>query len=249
MSQPALRPRSAAEIVDAAVQLTRGVYIRLVVIGALFYIPSVLVRLIGLRGAEVPADFGARDWFLLVYDQAWSGLGWAAMLVLLAQQLLSGGADLRDALRRVHGDAWRLTLVGTATGTAATIGLFLLIVPGVILNVLFFAVPQTLLFETQTMGASIKRSVWLSGQDVKRLTWATVLTLAISVALWAGSRAALRLAMPDGWVLDSAAGAVSLLIEPVFAAAWLLLYFDVRMRTEGWDLDRDIRRLGDRGLE
>jgi hypothetical protein len=243
VTDPALRPRTAPEILDAAVQLTRGVYLRLLVIGALFYIPSVLARLVGLRPAESAAALSSRDFLLLAYDQAWTGLGWAVMMVLLAQHLLSNRADVGEALQRVHEDAWRITALSTAAGLATVFGLVLFVIPGIYLGVRLFAVPQTLLFEKTTIGESVARSLWLSKHDNWRLAWAALLTFAVDLAVWAGARFLVLIVLPDSWVADSVAGAITLLIDPIIAAVWLLLYFDVRMRAEGWDLDRDLRKI------
>lgn len=240
------RPRSAAELVDAAVRLAAADYLRLITIGALFYIPPALVRVFGLRPSpteEGTPAFGAADLMLTVHDIAWQSLGWAAMLIVLADRYTDERASAGAALRRVHADAWRIALVSVGASLLSLLGLALLILPGLYAMARFFAVPQTLLFERTTMGESISRSLSLSRQDLRRIFIAGTLSLMVSFGSWSILNAVIRPYVPDEWVAGLIAGVLQLPLEPVLAAFWLLLYFDVRSRVEGWDLQKGIERL------
>jgi hypothetical protein len=236
-----LRPRTAPELVDAAVSLARLTYGRLITIGALAYIPVALVRVIGLRPSEGPTP-QAVDLFVTLYDLVWASLGWAAILLVLGQRYLGEPPDTGTAIKAVHGDAWRITLVSVASALLTLVGLVLFIVPGLYFMVRFFAVPQTLLFERTTMGGSLARSISLSRHDTLRLAVASFLTLAVSLTIQWGLSAAVRPVVPATWHADLIAGAAQLFVQPFFASLWLLFYFDVRIRVEGFDLQRDARR-------
>jgi hypothetical protein len=242
----ALRPRTAPELIDAAASLVRLTYGRLITIGALAYLPIALVRVLGLRptgGAEVTGV----DLFLIVYDLVWQSLGWAAMLVVLAQQYLTRRADLPVAIRSVHEDVWRITVISVACSLLTLVGLVLFILPGLYFMVRFFAVPQTLLFERTTMHEALIRSLWLSRHDQLRLAVASAITVAIGLATWAGTGAAVRPLVPAEWHVDLIAGVAQLFIQPFIAAVWLLFYYDIRMRVEGFDVQRGLETMSDAG--
>jgi hypothetical protein len=239
-----LRPRTAPELVDAAASLARLTYGRLITIGALAYLPIALLRVMGLRPSGGP-ELQAVDLFLMVYDLVWQSLGWAAMMVLLAQQYLTRRADLSVAIQTVHGDVWRITVISVACSLLTMIGLVLFILPGLYFMMRFFAVPQTLLFERRTMGQALVRSLWLSRHDQLRLAAASVITLAIVLAVWAGTGAAVRPFVPAEWLVDVVAGAGQLFIQPFLAAVWLLFYYDIRMRVEGFDVKHGLETMPD----
>ncbi|MGI8844014.1 MAG: hypothetical protein ACR2HZ_09965 [Gemmatimonadaceae bacterium] len=234
-----LRPRTAPELVDAAVSLARSTYGRLITLATLAYLPTAIVRLIGLR-PSADGTVQAVDLFLIVHDLVWQSLGWAAILVVLAQRYLTDRADLGVAIRTVHGDAWRITILGVLSSLLVYVGLALFIVPGLYFMVRFFAIPQTLLFERTTLREALLRSLSLSRHDQLRLAVASAIALAIGLALWWGIAAAVEPLVPAKWHADLIAGAVQLFIEPFLAAVWLLFYFDVRMRIEGFDVQREM---------
>ncbi len=239
-----LRPRTAPELVDAAVSLARTTYGRLITLGTLAYLPIAMVRLIGLR-PSLDGTVQAVDLFLIVHDLVWQSLGWAAMLVVLAQRYLTGRADIGVAIRAVHGDAWRITILSVLTSLMVYVGLALFILPGLFFMVRFFAIPQTLLFERTTLQEALLRSLSLSRHDQRRLAIASAIALAIGLALWWGIAAAVKPLVPAEWHANLIAGAVQLFIEPFFAAIWLLFYFDVRMRIEGFDVQRGLEGVGE----
>jgi hypothetical protein len=216
-------------------------YGRLITIGAVAFLPIALVRVMGLRPSEETAP-QAVDFFLTVYDMVWVSLGWAAMMVVLARRYLNDDADLAGAIRAVHRDAWRITVLSVSTAFLTLVGLVLFILPGLYFMVRFFAIPQTLLFERTTMRDAFLRSLWLSRHDQRRLAVTALITLTINLATLWGLGAAVRPLVPAQWHADLIAGAAQLFVEPFFAAIWLMFYFDIRMRVEGMDLQRDAER-------
>lgn len=214
-------------------------YGRLITIAALSYLPIALVRVLGLR-PSAGTEVSAVDLFLVAYDLVWQSLGWAAMLVVLSQLYLSRDPDLGDAIRRVHRDAWRITVVSVGCSLLTMVGLLVLILPGLYFMMRFFAIPQTLLFERTTMQESLIRSLWLSRHDQLRLFVASALTLALGLAVWGGLGAAVRPLVPADWQADLIAGVAQLFIEPILAAVWLLFYYDVRIRVEGFDVQWEL---------
>jgi hypothetical protein len=234
-SRLTLRPRTAPELIDAAASLARITYGRLITAGTLAYLPIALVRVLGLRPAG-GTDVHSIDLFLIVYDLVWQSLGWAAMLVVLSQQYLTRQADLAEAIGTVHRDAWRITVISVACSLLTLVGLVLFIVPGIYFMMRFFAVPQTLLFERTTMQQALIRSLWLSRHDQWRLAIASAITLAIGLGMWAGIGAAVRPMVPTEWHADLISGVAQLFIQPFIAAVWLLFYYDLRIRVEGFDV-------------
>src|SRR5690348_9556074 len=110
MSAPALRPRSATELVDAAFQIMRSHYGQLVVCSAIAYVPMLLLRLfvIGDTNRFLGVDPTVVQRQVLV-TMLWTALGSlvtyslmsAVLVVLTSQAYLGDVVDVGDAVRRV----------------------------------------------------------------------------------------------------------------------------------------------------
>lgn len=156
--------------------------------------------------------------------------------------------SLGFALRRVHSIIW-VTFLG---GFIAVLGLFLCIVPGVWLYVAFAVAVPALLME----GVRGRRALGRSRRLVKGRWWPTfgiiVLgSLLVGIVGFAitGALQAVTLADVDNDLISVVVGtiggtAASTLTTPFQAAFVTVLYFDLRVRKEGFDLQLLAERLG-----
>lgn len=135
---PPLRPRSATEVVDAAIQLVRGHFGHLLQVAALGTIPSlalVLAQAIVAPGAALSAD-PARNAPLFAFLAAslvvstifgfatQGALSWSGLAALQGTPLPSVGEAFRVGFRRLPALVAAIILVGLAT-VAAMFPLFL----------------------------------------------------------------------------------------------------------------------------
>lgn len=122
----------------------------------------------------------------------------------------------------------------------------LLIVPGVLVMTLFLVTAPALVVERIGGTAAMSRS-----RELTRRRFGAVLGAALVIALVdnllsmaLGGLSFLVGGLPLGWVLAGAIqGAVALVTVPFVAAATVLLYLDLRIRTEGLDLELQVPRV------
>jgi hypothetical protein len=293
---PPFRPRSATEIVDAAVQLGRRHYAPLVTLGALVALPGLVLGLIVVwlmpPQAQVNADLGAAmgdmGLALLVslVSMCWLFVGFGALIASAAAAYVDGrplepAEALRRALRRAgalvvgHLAAFALVSVvvgagllalgivaglvvaglGLATGgapgaTAAAIGIIagVVTIAGMGLGGLFaWARFVNITAAIMLEGAGPLAALGRSNALVRGHTWRVVgvvgilavLYVVTYLSLWAFAYLFIRQAEISGNV----AGVLVVAIYPFVAALLALLYFDLRIRREGYDLELMARAL------
>jgi hypothetical protein len=269
---PELRPLSVGEVLDVAIKIYFRNAVTLFAIVVLIVAP-VQVLTSGLQ-TSVEADeelftetsptgdptFDGEAFALFM-----TGLGLVLVLAVVASTLATGAcfkavadaylgerptakASLAFALRRVHSIVW-VTVLG---GLLALLGLLACIVPGVWLYVSFaVAVPALLMEDVRG-----RRALGRSRRLVEGRWWPTFGILLVGVLLAGivggaitGVLEALALADPDNEVvsviLRTLSGTVASTITTPFQAAFVtVLYFDLRVRKEGFDLQLLAERIG-----
>ena len=266
---PELRPRSVGEVLDAAVLLYRARFGALMKVAAIVVIPlTVLILLIqlsalpdeftvGLTGEATPV-YGSHTDELVALAAIVTTLFISAVMTTFVSAATTrivadayvgqpdDGQTLTDIRRRA------LPLVGLTIVSSLGVfgGLFLCIVPGVWLQVAWsVAIPVFMLERTsvfKALGRSFaqtKARFWLAFGVV----WLSQLLITVlSFGLAAGL----------GWVIQSSDSATAEVIAqsvssaiattitlPFAAAALVVLYFDLRVRTEAFDVQMMIARL------
>jgi hypothetical protein len=179
-------------------------------------------------------------------------LATGACFKAVAQAYLGEKPSWRDslgfALRRFHSILWIVILGGILT----VIGFILLIAPGVYLAVSFAVALPVLMTEGSRGRHALGRSRWL----VKGRWWKTLLLLFVAGLLASivggvisGGLTGLSFASPDNPVLIFLIGAIAatagaLVTTPFSAAYHTVLYFDLRVRKEAFDLQLLAQNLG-----
>jgi glycerophosphoryl diester phosphodiesterase family protein len=271
-----LRPRGVGEILDAAVALYRARFGPLVRLTVLVVLPVQLLNvLITLSTRPEDVTFGATG-PTPVYDSSrafWvplagtvvmnvvlvlsTAFATAAVMQLVADTYLdgptTGTASAHLALRRLPA----VLGLGAVVSIVVILATFLCVLPGVFLQVAWVVAMPALLLENKRIGEALGRSLQLT----KRRWWqcfavhyvgsilTAVVTFALTLAVVGGIHVAVHgteaLAIAQG-----VAGAITAtLTTPFVAAAIIVLYFDLRVRAEGFDIqmalrDMDRRRAG-----
>jgi len=266
---PELRPRSVGEVLDAAVLLYRARFGALMKAAAIVVIPlTVLILLIqlsalpdeftvGLTGEATPVYGSHTDQLValaaivttLFISAVMTTFVSAATTRIVADAYVGqpdDGQTLTDIRRRA------LPLVGLTIVSSAGVfaGFALCLVPGLWLQVAWsVAIPVFMLERTsvfKALGRSFaqtKARFWLAFGVV----WLSQLLITVlSFGLAAGL----------GWVIQSSDSATAQVIAqsvssaiattitlPFAAAALVVLYFDLRIRTEAFDVQMMIARL------
>jgi hypothetical protein len=264
-----LRPRGVGEILDAAVSLYRARFGALVRLTAIVVIPvqvfNALVLLstapedvtIGTTGPTPVYDSNEAFWVplagTLVVNIAVTlstAFAIAAVMRLVADEYVGstpGASSARLALQRLG----PVLGLATITSLVVLVGTFACLLPGLFLQVVWIVAMPALLLEGAGVGGALKRSFQLT----KTRFWSSAavyfvgsmltglvsfgLTLVAFAAIGAAVEGTTALAISQGL-----AGALtSVLTTPFTAAAVIVLYFDLRVRTEGYDVQVELQRL------
>jgi hypothetical protein len=271
MDPAGLRPLGIGEILDVAIKIYRarfGVLVRAVavVLGPVFAL-SAVVR-ISIPDAENlvdPVQPGATPDFDL--EQFWAFLAGTVVIAIIAfigAQLATGACF--KAVSGAYLDeepSWRESLRFARERLGSLLWLSFLLVILLMLATLALVIPAIYLYFAWTVAAPVllledirgRGALKRSRQLVKGRFWPTVavvilvgiltgivqgifLGILAGVVSITGNEVATALAEAIGQTLSSA------LTTPLSAAVLTVLYFDLRVRKEGFDLELLARRLG-----
>jgi hypothetical protein len=244
---PQLRPLSFGEVVDVAGKLYRSQFGTLVRAVVFVILPTQVVR--ALIQTELNAS-PAVSLALVVMSSIAGALATAACLRALSVGYLGGRTDWRESLafawHRLGPVLW-VTILGTVL---ATLALVLFVVPGVYLFVCWIIAVPVVLLEDQRGRRALKRS----RQLVRGRWWPTFGAYALAtiiVGIVEAALTAVAAVAPGGGsgfaaaLVDAVSGTIAGSIStPLLAAVSLVIYVDLRVRKEGFDLILLAERIG-----
>jgi Membrane domain of glycerophosphoryl diester phosphodiesterase len=270
---PQLRPLGVGEILDVCINIFTKNFLTFLRIVLVLVVPvqivTVLIQVSTVSDPDLLPTLGSTGGGKVSSDEADAYLGGQIVIIVLGVILsavataacfkavgdayLGSRPDWRTSLsfaaRRFHSVLW-VTFLVTVT---ATLGLILLIVPGVWLWFSFAVAVPVLLFEGLKGTAAMSRS----RQLVKGRWWATAgailaayIIAAIVGGIFQGLISALVLTDAGNSVLGTAtvnalaSGIGQLVTTPFSAAVAAVVYYDLRVRKEGFDLQLLAERLG-----
>jgi hypothetical protein len=244
MPPVALRPRSTTELIDAAVQLLRQHYMEIVTVSAVFLIPAFILRLFlpDVRAGRLPTGEQAFVFFGgLAIASIFSIVSTAAVVVVISDSYLGREISIVNAVKRVISRFWSVFGAALLQSLFLALGLMLFIIPGFLFLAWFFAGTVVVVVEGKTAWASLMRSRQLAAGSVGRILGVLFLTAIILATI--EIIALMLLGVAGVFIHASAAlttlggNLASLLIYPFFTVVITLLYYDLRIRKEGFDLE------------
>jgi hypothetical protein len=236
VSDLALRQRSSTELVDATFQLYRKDPLPFLLAGAVVYVPWLLIRLVfgfglGSDTASVGETFASAIGILIVYAFAS-----AATSVLTRDVYFNRPADFASALKATLPKLGSIFVATVVAGVIYFISILLLVFPFFFAITRLFALRQAIMLEDKSVSAAFSRTSQLArgvmGHIFLTLFLVALLTLAINIG--AGM---LALMMPSLILQNVFTTVVTTVIFPLFAITETLLYYDVRIRKEGFDVE------------
>lgn len=243
MSDVTLRPRSVTELVDATFTLYRrdaGAYIMVTAIAS---VPSLLLNIVLLGGGQDPTQFDFTSMFVVILA---SLVSWAFMNAVLtslgARVYLGESPDVAAAVRK------SIPHLGTLIGVAFVrvilyfIGLLMVLVGAPYFLCMTFAYEAAVVLEDKGLSDGFDRTRLLS----KGLKWHIFKTLFLGyfiyILLMMGG-GALQLAVGEGYLGIVLSQMVGVIAYPIVGLLTMLLYFDARIRKEGFDVEHLARSL------
>jgi len=260
MTQAPLRPLSAGEILDQSF----GLYRRYLPALATIALVCTAAPQIGLAVVSVQASraqtaggmLGILPEYLLlaVVMLILSQLAIGASTLVLAEGYLGRSLATGEALRRAWGSVGKIISLGIMSTLVVGLGLILLIVPGLVLLAgLAVATPALMIEPNLTAGGALSRSWELTrGSKLRMLALMMVpfvilmvaaVGLTMVVGIVAAGAGALKDVATQGPSLgfNIATEGVSLvvrtLLTPLIYCVLTVSYFDLRVRSEGFDLE------------
>ena len=241
MSDLVLRPRSATELIDAAFQVYRRAPVPFMVAMALIYVPWLAIRLIfQLNVPETPDQITANLMRVLFATGAASiviyGLAGGAAAVLTRAVYLDEPIDVAAAFRQTFRRILPLIVGPLVAFVLIAIGFVLFIVPGLYFVARFFAVRQTIVLEDTGAFAALGRSGILSKNNKLHILGALILVVILTTVVNVGAVMLINL-QPSKVITSVLATALTIVVYPIIPITETLLYFDARVRNEGFDVE------------
>ncbi len=243
MSDVTLRPRSVTELVDATFTLYRrdaGAYIMVTAIAS---VPALLLNIMLLGGGQDPNLFDFTSIFVVSIA---SVVSWAFMNAVLtslgARVYLGDAADVAAAIRKA------IPHIGTLIGVAFVrvilyfVGILMVLVGAPYFLCMTFAYESAVVLEDKGLGAGFDRTRQLS----KGLKWHIFKTLFLGYFIYLLlilGGLALQALVGEGYLGLVLSQMVSVIAYPIVGLLTMLLYFDTRIRKEGFDVEHLARSL------
>lgn len=245
MLVPVLRPLSLGEVLDTAF----GIYRRL--FGALLFI-SIFTQTVPLAlGVYVQAAGGALEnlslWVLSVgLTLVLSSVGTAASTFVVAETYLGEKLSPQEAFLRSTPFMGRLIGTSIQMSLLIGVGLLLLIVPGIIAACGLLLTPSALVLEDLPGGTPAMRRSWELTAGFRAKIFAALVVSFLLLIIPSAALSVFAVGAGAGDVSEATVTVTLLIVQsilqilvyPFFYALTTVLYYDLRVRKEGFDLER-----------
>jgi hypothetical protein len=240
-------PMSLGELLDRAFRLYAANFPLMVGIAAVAFVPQFFVQVLAVLPVPAPsslvtvlaASFGILAF--LVGSLIVAPLATGATTKALSERYLGREVTVGEALRAAWSRVGVLLLTQFIVGLIVIFGFMLFIVPGVLWMCSYALVAPVVMLETADLGEIRLRS-WelVSGHRGKVFV---ILLVIVAIQSFLGSAGNLLfLAFEEGSLASGVfsvvfLSSVGLLVYPLQTIAVTLLYYDLRIRKEGFDLE------------
>ena len=238
---PPLRPLTLGELLDVSFGLYRSMFFTLLVVAVSVHLIPTLLQ-VYLQSSAGMYSFWPLTIAVLLLSTILNALGVAATTHVVSEAYLGRRPSAGEALRRAIPLIWRLIVISLLTWLLVGIGLFLLIVPGLILMSGLLLSPVVVVVESPPGATSAMARSWGLSRGYLGKVFGTVLVsfllLLIPAAAVAGVLGAVGQASPSNSMIAEVLSAVlQVLVYPYVYTVITLVYYDLRVRKEGFDLE------------
>ena len=232
-----LRPRTFTELLDAGVAMFRDQYATLVVAVSVILLPPVLLR----------AMIGPGVGFLIlkIVENLLYAVADGAVVLIVSERLMGRRPDLGKALRLTLERSGSLVWASIMRGVIVGILLLLLIVPGVFAVGVLFAMPMIVMIEGTGASDAMDRSRELTRGHVMRILGVLAVGfVGLMVYVIVGGSLLGLLGLGERGI-DVVTSVLFVTADPFPSVLATMLYYDLRIRKEGLDLEMMAERLPD----
>ena len=255
-STPRFEPMTAGVLLDRAFRLYSANFALMLGIAAAAYVPFYLIMLV--IELTVGGNLSVRDGslstllFHVVFMVLWASIAFpvasGATTYAISERYLGNDVTIGDALRRGLSHFWPLSFAQITATIRVMFGFLLLIIPGILWMLSYSLIVPAIVIEGQNSTSSLRRSRDLI-QGYRGKTFCILLIVnLLQVVLGGGVGVVAGIFFSSetgsGAVLSSAMNnLLSIFLTPLGIIAAILLYYDMRIRKEGFDLEMLSRAL------
>ena len=254
------RPMGIGDILDATFRLYREKFATLMVIALVVFVPYAVIRGgLAAMGGVATLDLLSNDAPRQAPDPLIAFGNLLETLVLLAivvpvcegaimhcvsanylGENLSAWDSYRRALPRV------LPLVGTQflAGIVVMLGMLALIVPGIIFSLRYTLNPAVVMLEGVAGMAALKRSTELMRGNLGKAFSLLFLAAMLALLMEGFAGVLVGLVIKNRFLFEFFAQIVEAMVLPIQVTPLILLYYDLRIRKEAFDLQQLAQQLG-----
>lgn len=248
MSDMIYRARSVTEILDASFNLFRQHFRAFVTLTAVAYLPLAVFSLLYARYSGVAAgtaatpDFAISTLVVTLIQLIWYTVISALVMTMASRayldEPLEPGTTWKSALSRLPSVIGATMVLGFASG----IGMLLLIFPGLYLYTRFAAAPTVAVLEGLGVNASLSRASVLSEGRKLHIFGVTALAILLYIIVLIGL-GVIALLLPSTLLKNVFSLIGTALALPILPIIQTTLYYDLRIRGEGYDVELMSRKL------
>ncbi|HEY7713342.1 MAG TPA: hypothetical protein VIE90_02455 [Candidatus Binatia bacterium] len=255
-SSPRFEPMTTGALLDRAFRLYTGNFSLMLGIAAAAYVPFYLIMLVieSSIGGNLPyRDVGISTLlFQIVFLVLWASIAFpiasGATTYAISERYIGNDVTIGEALRRGLSHFWPLSIAQVTATIRVLFGFMLLIIPGILWMLSYSLIVPVITIEGQRALPSLRRSHELiknyRGKAFCILLVVNLLQLVLAGGVGLITGLLFGSDSGSGEVLSSAFNnLLSIFLAPLGIVAAILLYYDMRIRKEGFDLEMLSRAL------
>ena len=236
---PPLRPLTLGEVLDVSFGLYRSMFLTLLTVGVTVHLVPILLQTYLLAsGRMFLLDLqGLLYWLLAV---VMNSIGVAATTSIVSEAYLGRRITAGEALRRAVPLIWPLLVISVLSSLLVGIGFLLLIVPGLILLSGLLLSSVAMVVERPARATAAMARSWELSRGYKGQVFGTVVVAFLLLLI---PRAAISTIWTVAGGADASvvpeliAAVLEVAVYPYLYTVITLVYYDLRIRKEGLDLD------------
>jgi hypothetical protein len=255
-SSPRFEPMTTGALLDRAFRLYTTNFSLMLGIAAAAYVPFYLIMLVieSSIGGNLPSrDAGLSTLlFQVVFLILWASIAFpiasGATTYAISERYLGNDVTIGDALRRGLRHFWPLSIAQITATIRVMFGFILLIIPGILWMLSYSLIVPAIVVEGQRALPSLRRSRDLvksyRGKAFCILLVVNLLQVVLAGGVGVITGLLFSAEAASSAILSSALNnLLSIFLTPLGIIAAILLYYDMRIRKEGFDLEMLSRAL------
>lgn len=239
MSEAMMRARSTSEIVDAVFVLYRRDATQYLVLAALSVLPTLIGQLVlPTPTAENLSSIGGAVWIWMLVGPIVSFMLGATLLTDASScAYLGEPVDAAASIRRAIPLMPRVLVASVLAYFLCILGLIALFLPALYVIARFFAIVPAIVIERVGIAEAFTRSSVLAEGRKWHILGTIGLGMLIVLVASIGASAAAAV-LPNVALQLLVTSVISVFVKPILYLTVTVLYYDTRIRSEGFDLER-----------